>query len=157
MEATTVAYIAVAFSGITMFVMIGEKIFGGGNKLAGAFHKLETRTTEQINAVRNEFYLRTDEMSANYRVGVEAIKANIHELQIGLLEFRAKMAEDYMRRDSYHKATDEIKRDFKDANAEIKADMKDGFDRVEKTLGNLEQSIEAARRNGNNKNARTPA
>ncbi len=37
----TLAYIALSFSGVTLLVMVGEKLLGGGNALANKFHALE--------------------------------------------------------------------------------------------------------------------
>jgi hypothetical protein len=143
MDATT---IAIFLSSATFAFMIIEKTFGGGNKLANEFHKLDKRITNDVTSLRNEFLQHIDLNNTNYRVGLDAITANIHALQLGLLEFRAKMAEDYMRRDSYHKASDELKRDFKEANQDLKTDMQDGLERIEKQLDAMAQAIEEGRK-----------
>jgi hypothetical protein len=84
-----VAIIAVCLSAVTLIVMVGEKIFGGGNRLAGMFAKLDKETTASIAAMRAELSNRVDAYEDSYRVGLDAIQANIHAMQIGLLEFRA--------------------------------------------------------------------
>jgi hypothetical protein len=124
----TFAIIALVFSGITMLVMVGEKLFGGGNKLAAMFAKLDKETTAAIALIKSDLTLRVDNYEDNYRIGLDAIRANIHAMQIGLLEFRAKMAEEYM-----HKG------DYSVGVKEIKSDMREGFDRIEKRLERIER------------------
>ena len=123
-----VAVIAVILSAVTLAVMVGEKLWGGGNKLAEKFAKLDKETTEEIAAARAELTQRVDDYEENYRVGINAIQSNIHAMQIGLLEFRAKMAEDYMHKGDYGAGVNEIK-----------GDMRAGFDRIEKRLERIER------------------
>ncbi|MCK1585499.1 hypothetical protein IVB03_39585 [Bradyrhizobium sp. 168] len=128
MEGNTVAVIAVIISGVTMIVMVGEKLFGGGNRLAAMFAKLDKDTTTAISLLRKDLTDRIDGYEGNYRVGLDAMRANIHAMQIGLLEFRAKMAEDYMPKGDYGVGV-----------KEIKSDMKDGFSRLEQRLERIER------------------
>lgn len=122
------AIIAVSLSAVTLLVMVGEKIFGGGNKLAAMFAKLDKETTAAIAAMDAKLSNRVDAYEDNYRVGIDAIQANIHAMQIGLLEFRAKMAEEYM-----HKG------DYGTGVKEIKSDMREGFNRLEQRLERIER------------------
>lgn len=119
-------YVAVAFSGITLLYTLGEKLFGGGNALAAKFHKLDKETTAANTVLRAELMAKIDTHESNYRVGIDAITANIHALQLGLLEFRAKMAEEYV---------------AKGGLDDIKADMRRGFDSVERRMGELQDMI----------------
>lgn len=140
------ATIAVIFTGIGLAVMLAEKLFGGGNKLAAKFSALEKETTAAITAMRFEFIEKNSTAASNSKVGFEAITANIHQLQLGFAEFRSFMAENYMRRDSYYKATDELKRDFNDKHSELKADVHRGFEEMKEQMSDLAQSIEAGRK-----------
>jgi hypothetical protein len=128
MNGDTLALIAVTFSGVTLLVMVGEKLFGGGNRLAAMFAKLDKDTTAAIDAMKAELTKRVDEYEDNYRVGLDAIRANIHAMQIGLLEFRAKMAEEYMHKGDYGVGVNEIK-----------TDMRAGFNRIEQRLERIER------------------
>jgi hypothetical protein len=128
-ESNSVAIIAVILSGITMLIMVGEKLFGGGNRLAAMFAKLERETTAAIAEVKTDLTRRVDEYEDNYRVGLEAMRASIHAMQIGLLEFRAKMAEEYL-----------PKGDHGEGVREIKSDMRQGFERLEQRLERIERS-----------------
>lgn len=128
MEGNAVAIIAVCLSAITLIVMVGEKLFGGGNKLATMFAKLDKETTAAIASLRSDMATKVDNYEDNYRVGMAAITANIHAMQIGLLEFRAKMAEEYMHKGDYGAGV-----------KEIKTDMREGFDRIEKRLERIER------------------
>jgi hypothetical protein len=126
-------YIAIAFSGVTLLVLVVEKIFGGGNALAAKFHKLDKDTTEAIAQVRRELDSKIDEYEKVATVGFEAIRANIHAMQIGLLEFRAKIAEElhaYIRKDDYNAGINEVKRD-----------VQHGFRSVDDRLGQLQDLI----------------
>src|SRR4051812_16547665 len=116
MEPQTISFISLAVA-VTMAVLgIAEKLWGGGNALASKFNKLERETSAAIAMVRNEYQIKLDTYAENTRVATASIISNIHLLEKGILEFRLLMAEQYMRRDSFYKATDELKRDFKDAN-----------------------------------------
>lgn len=132
MENNTIALIAVIFSAVTLLIMIGEKLFGGGNRLATMFAKLDKDTTTAIAQLRSDLASRVDDYENNYRVGLEAMRANIHALQIGLLEFRAKMAEEYL-----------PKGDHGEGVREIKNDMREGFNRLEQRLERIERSERA--------------
>lgn len=133
MNEAIASYIAIAFSGVTLLVLVGEKLFGGGNALAAKFHTLDKETTQAIATVRNELNLKIDEYEKVATVGFDAIRANIHAMQIGLLEFRAKMAEDlhlYIRKDDYNAGVSDIKRD-----------VQAGFRSVDDRLGQLQDLI----------------
>lgn len=129
MESNTVATIAVILSGVTLLIMVGEKLFGGGNRLAAMFAKLEKETTAAMQELRTDLTRRVDEYEDNYRVGLEAMRASIHAMQIGLLEFRAKMAEEYL-----------PKGDHGEGVRELKSDMRQGFERLEQRLERIERS-----------------
>lgn len=138
--------IAIIFTGIGLAVMLAEKLFGGGNKLAAKFASLEKETTAEITTLRMEFVEKYDRNNSNSRVGFDAITANIHALQLGFSEFRAQMAENYMRRDSFYKATDELKKDFNEKHGDLKADVHRGFQDVKDQLDAMSQAIEAGRK-----------
>jgi hypothetical protein len=144
MTGETVTYIALAISFITLLYTLGEKLFGGGNALANKFHAseratalvvatLEKETTAAITAVRRELNDKIDEYEKVATVGFDAIRANIHAMQIGLLEFRAKMSDDlhhYIRKDDYNAGIGDIKRD-----------VQNGFRNVEERLGQMQDLI----------------
>jgi len=129
----TLAYIAVAFSGVTLLVMTGEKLFGGGNALASKFHALEKDTTAALAQLRSDLNDKIDEYEKVATVGFDATRANIHAMQLGLLEFRAKMAEDlhaYIRKDDYNAGITDVKRD-----------VQSGFSRVDERLSQLQDLV----------------
>lgn len=119
-------YIAIVFSGVTLLVMVGEKLFGGGNALAAKFHALEIKSTAENVALRSEVMNRVDEYEDSYQVGLDAIKANIHAIQMGLLEFRGKMAEEYIPKGGLD---------------DIKTDMRRGFDAISSRVGELQDLV----------------
>lgn len=123
------AVIAVSLSAITLLVMVGEKLFGGGNKLAERFARLDKEMTADMASLRSDLTKRVDEYESNYRVGLDAMRSSIHAMQIGLLEFRAKMAEEYMHKGDYGTGVNEIK-----------SDMRTGFSRLEQRLDRIEHA-----------------
>jgi arginine utilization protein RocB len=139
-----VQYIVMAFSVLASVFVIIEKIFGGGNALAGKFHTLDKETTTAISILRNELtakiercenqlHERTEEYQKVATVGFDAIKSNIHLLQLAALEFRAKVSEElhlYIRKDDYNAGIGDIKRD-----------VAAGFTRVDARLGELQDLI----------------
>lgn len=151
-----IPYIALGIAFLTFTFTAVEKLFGGGNALAAKFHSLDKETVaatsllrtemnNKIDGVRVELSNRIDEYEKVGTVGFEAIKANIHAMQIGLLEFRASMAESlhsYIRKDDYNTGISDIRRD-----------MHDGFRRVDVRLGEIQDLVmytnpEVARRAG---------
>lgn len=129
----TLPYMAIAVSALTLIVMVAEKIWGGGNALAAKFHKLDKETTAAIALVRNECMTKIEEYEKVPALGFEAARANIHAMQLGLLEFRAKTSEDlhlYIRKDDYNAGVGDVKRE-----------MQAGFTRVDERLGELQDLI----------------
>lgn len=126
-------YVAAGISLLTLLIVVAEKLFGGGNALANRFHVLDKETTTAIADVRKELHLRLDEYEGTCRVGFETVKNNIHAMQTGLLEFRAKIAEElhsYIRKDDYNAGLGDIKRD-----------VQVGFRSVDERLGQMQDLI----------------
>lgn len=121
-------------------------VWGGGAQHQSQFATLEKACSESLIAVRNELALKIENQSSNVGNVVANISDRIHGLELKAMEARALAAETYMRRDSYHKATDEFKRDVRDSHAGLKRDMESGFERLEGQLDAVSQSIEAGRR-----------
>lgn len=127
------ALVGACFGGVSLLVVVAEKLWGGGNALAAKFHLLDKETTAAIAQVRNELNVKIDEYEKVATVGFDAIRSNIHAMQIGLLEFRAKMSEDlhmYIRKDDYNAGIGDVKRD-----------VQNGFRSVDERLGQLQDLI----------------
>lgn len=137
---------ALGVSIVISLMGFGEKLFGGGNKLAAKFAQLDKDKTAEVTALRLELLQKIETRDNNARVGFEAVTANMHIIKEALLENRAKMAEEYMRRDSYYKASEELKRDFKEKHDDLKDDMNKGFASVKDQLDAMAQAIEAGRK-----------
>lgn len=141
-------YVAIGVSILTLLLLAGEKTFGGGNALAAKFHMLDKETSQAIAVVRRELHDKIDEYEKITTVGFEAIKVNIHAMQLGLLEFRAKMAEElhvYIRKDDYNAGIGDVKRD-----------VQNGFRSVDERLGQLQDLIMYANPDASNGNHRPP-
>ncbi len=101
---------------------------------------------EGIAVVRNDLIARIELQSVNVGNVVANIGDRIHQLELKTMEFRAVAAETYMRRDAYHKATDEFKRDVRDAHDDLKTEMQTAFSRLEEQIGAVSASIEENRK-----------
>lgn len=126
-------YVAIIFSGITLLILVAEKLFGGGNALANKFHALERDTRKEIAVVRNDLTDRVDSYERAATGGFDAMRTNMEIMRTGLLEFRAKVAEDlhmYIRKDDYNSGISDIKRD-----------VKEGFEHVDERLGQMHELI----------------
>ncbi len=126
-------YIAIGVSVLTLLLLVGEKLFGGGNALAAKFYALDIAKTAEITKLRTELNNKIDEYEKVSTVGFDAIRSNIHAMQLGLLQFRAEMAEGlhvYIRKDDYNAGISDIKRD-----------VQIGFGRVDERLGQLQDLI----------------
>lgn len=138
-------YVVYALSIISAIYVIVEKIFGGGNALATKFADLEKRMTERQRLSEERMQTQTSESSKNTSVGIDAINANIHRMEISFLTFRAQMAEEYLRREDYYKTIDEFKTDVKDANRETREEMRKLFSHLDDRLQSMQQSIDHTR------------
>lgn len=123
-------YIAMIFAGLSFASQVLEKVFGGGSALASKFYELDKETTAAIAALEVRITTRVDEYEDNYTVGSEALRSNIHALQLAAMELRAKMAEEYV---------------AKGGLDDIKQDMRRGFEAVDKRMGELQDMIMWAR------------
>lgn len=125
--------VAVAVSSLTLILLIVEKVFGGGNALANKFHALEKETGLALAAVRNELVTKVIEYEKQGSVGFDTARSGITEIRMGLLELRAHTSESlhaYIRKDDYNAGISEIKRD-----------VREGFERVDNRLGQLQDLV----------------
>lgn len=127
-------------------IILFKLIWGGASSHQSQFATLEKSCGDSINAVRNEFFAKLEMASSNVGNVVANIGNRIHDLELKAMEARAIAAETYMRRDSYHKATDEFKRDVRDAHNDLKQEMHAGFAELKDQIGAVSMSIEAGRK-----------
>lgn len=125
--------LASCFGGASLLIVVAEKLWGGGNALAAKFHTLDQTTTTARDKLREDLTRKIEALEVklenskdNYSLGLDAVTANIHALREGLLELRAKMAEEYI---------------AKGGLDEMKADMRRGFEAVDKRMGELQDMI----------------
>lgn len=126
-------YAAIIISGLTLVLIVIEKLFGGGTALANKFHELERVTNVSIAEVRKELINKVDNYESQSSVGFEAMRSGVTEMRIALSEFRATVAEQlhaYIRKDDYNAGISDIKRD-----------VAEGFRGVGERIGQLQELI----------------
>lgn len=101
---------------------------------------------EGIAVVRNDLIARLELQSQNVGNVIANIGDRIHQIELKAADQRSLAAETYMRRDAYHKATDEFKRDVRDAHDDLKTEMQTAFSRLEEQIGAVSASIEENRK-----------
>ncbi len=127
-DPTSVAVIAVIISSVGLLsIMVGVKLFGGGNRLATMFAKLDKDTTTAISALRADAdrsyrYLR----GQLPRRRSMSMRANIQAMQVGLSSSARRWPRTTCRRRPWRRR-------------EIESDMKDGFTRREQRLERIER------------------
>lgn len=129
-------------------VVLVKLVWGGATAHQSQFTILRDACAESIAACRNEFLVKMEQASSNVGNVVANIGNRIHDLEIKAMEARAIAAETYMRRDSYHKATDDFKRDVREAHNDLKKEMNEGFAELKDQIGAVSMSIEAGRKEG---------
>ncbi len=121
-------------------------LWGSGASYQAQFNILENAVSEKVIAARNDMLVKLEIQSTNIGNVTANISDRIHQLEIKAMEARAVAAETYMRRDSYHKATDDFKRDIKEAHEDLKQEMDVRFAELKEQVGAVSMSIEENRR-----------
>lgn len=129
MEWVSIAALCVS---LVMLLMTGGiHIFGGGRGLSDRFGKLEKAIHSEISELRKEIGEKQSRSETNVGDALNGIRQRMHDLELAAERQRANGAETYMRRDSYYKASEELKKD-----------MNAGFDRLERRLDRVDEKID---------------
>jgi hypothetical protein len=107
------------------FVLL-EKTFGGGNKLANMFSKLQSETVAAVSQVRTDMSEKIDLNRDQFQVGYNKLQADLHIVERAQLELRAKIAEEYIPKGGLQ---------------EMKADMHKEFDKMDQRIGELRDLV----------------
>jgi hypothetical protein len=107
------------------FVLL-EKTFGGGNKLASMFSKLQSETVATVSQLRIDMSEKIDLHRDQFQVGYNKIQADLHIVERAQLELRVKMAEEYIPKGGLQ---------------EMKADMHKEFDKMDQRIGELRDLV----------------
>ena len=133
-------------STIVSLITVIKVLWGSAASYQSQLSLLKETCDESATSVRNDLLARLELQTANIGNVTSNISDRIHGIEIKTMEFRAIAAETYMRRDAYHKATDEFKRDVRDAHDDLRAQMQAGFAEVKEQIGAVSMSIEENRR-----------
>lgn len=123
---------------IGLFVVLLKMIWGSA-----------TSHHEGLSSVKNELRASIELQSVNIGNVTANISDRIHNIELEAMKTRAVTAETlqlYMRREDYNKATDEFKRDVRDAHDDLKQEMHAGFDRLQEQVSAVSMSIEENRK-----------
>lgn len=132
-------------STVVSLVTVIKVLWGGGASYQAQLGLLREASIANITSTRNDLLAKLELQSANIGNVTANISDRIHDIEIKTMEFRAIAAETYMRRDAYHKATDEFKRDVRDAHDDLKDQMNTSFAEVKEQINAVSMSIEANR------------
>lgn len=138
--------VGLAVNTVALLVVLFKLVWGGGTALQVQFHELDKACNDQIAKLKHDWQTKFDLHTTNVGTVTMSMGDRFHRLEMLAMETRAIAAETYMRRDSYHKATDEFKRDVRDAHDDLKEQMIAGFNEVKGRIDEVSQSIEAGRR-----------
>jgi exonuclease VII large subunit len=129
------AVAALIISLLTLAMNIGLAVFGGGRGLSDRFGAMAKSVTADIAELRKEVNEKQDRSENNVGDALRGMREHIHTIEKAVLEFRVLAAETFMRRDSYYKASDELKRE-----------VNSGFEKMEKRLERMEGKIDYDRK-----------
>lgn len=118
---------ALILSGLALASNLGMSIFGGGRGQAERFAKADA----SIATLREEIHEKQDRSENSVGDALRAMREHTHSIEKAALEFRAVAAETYMRRDSYYKASEDLKRD-----------VNSGFEKIEQRLQRMENKFD---------------
>lgn len=127
--------IALCISGALFALAIFDRVWGGGNRAATSRADMKTYVDTEVAALRKDVFLKHDTSEGNVGTALQGLKDAQHKMELEAMEFRAKSAETYMRRDSYYKAM-----------TELKADVNIAFDKIDKRLERMEDTMASNRR-----------
>jgi ActR/RegA family two-component response regulator len=117
-------YLSVGIAAVMAAFVIYDRVFGNGKRSASLV------TMQELSDLRREVFLKHDTSEGNIGTAVQAIKDTVHAMQLEAATFRAVSAETYMRRDSYYKAM-----------GELKSDVNVAFEKIDKRLERMENTI----------------
>lgn len=118
--------LAVMIAGATFALNAGLQLWGGG-----------TGFQLRFTAMREEFQKDVATARQDYTDVFTGLRERVHAIELDHAKFARRVAEEYMRSPDFHREA-----------AEIKSDMKDGFDKVDRQVERILNSIENMRNAG---------
>lgn len=129
------ALISSGMSVLAVIVSLGTVIFGSGRGLSDRFSSLQNSISDSIDKLRQDIELKQDKTESTLISTINNLNDKLHMVEKANLEFRSTVAETYMRRESFYKATEKMERDVTVA-----------FEKVERRLDRMEVKFDAARK-----------
>jgi hypothetical protein len=116
-------------------------IWGHGANQQLQYNTMTREFFERNSRLKDEWADRFDTHQSAFQGVVQNLNDRIHQIELAAMEFRATSAETYMRRDSYHRATEEFKRDVQVAHNDLKKDMHGGFQKLEAQMDDIAKTV----------------
>ncbi len=129
-------------------IVLFKLVWGSGTNLQMQFASTAKEFFERIMVVRDEWSGKFDSHSSNFGQVVQNINDRMHQIELAAMESRAIAAETYMRRESYYRATEELKRDTQASHADLKKEMHAGFQKLETQVDELAKTVNTHQRRG---------
>jgi hypothetical protein len=129
-DANTIAFCALAVAAINFGMAMFDRVWGSGNKVATSKATMEKYVDTEVEKLRGEVFLKHDNSAGNVGQALVSVKDIVHSMQLEAANFRTFVAETYMRRDSYYKASEDLKRDVNTA-----------FEKIDKRLERMEDTM----------------
>lgn len=123
-------YAATIIAGLAFLVTLGHLVFGGGRGLSAQFAHLDKTLTQDIAELRKDVGDKQDAADAVTHEALAAMRQRMHDMELQGARDMAQVAQTFVSWDAYR----EISRD-------VKEDMKLAFDRVERRLERIEESL----------------
>lgn len=143
---TIALFVGLGLNTVGLAIVLFKLVWGSAASHHLQFATIKESCANGIMAARNELMAKMELQSSNIGNVIANVGDRIHQLELKAMEFRAIAAETYMRRDSYHKATDEFKRDVRDAHDDLRDQMLAGFQELKAHIGAVSMSIEENRK-----------
>lgn len=127
--------------GLGLGIVLFKLVWGTGTNLQIQFAGVTKDFFEKQIRQEETWAGKFDAHAHNFGNVVANINDRLHQIELAAMKARADVAETYMRRESYHQASAELKRDVQTAHADLKKEVHDGFQKLETQVDELTKRV----------------
>lgn len=121
---------ALCISGAVFALQLFDRIWLGGSRTAAAETAMKEYVDAEVAELRKDVFLKHDTSEGNVGTALQSLKDLAHKAELEAMSFRAFCAENYLRHGALN---------------DLKTDVKDAFDKIDKRLERMEQNQKANR------------